>query len=122
MAQPHGCEARDVAHDPQIKQCVECGRDFQAKRFDATFCQFDCGSEFNKRRQLRGMIMYDLMMINRYERKMAKKAKVWFLLTRLCMYWRQEDYDKRDGRRSWRDPKRVIEANAWARSTVVDRK
>jgi len=62
------------------------------------------------------------MMINRNERKLAKKAKVWFLITRLCMYWRDQDNSERGGRRSWRRPSKVLEATAWARSTVVDRK
>lgn len=111
-----------MPHDPANAECVECGRNFVGVRIDAEFCSASCRIEFNKRRQLRGMILYDLMMINRNERKLAKAAKVWFLITRLCMYWRNQDHQEREGRRSWRKAEKVLEANAWARATVVDRK
>lgn len=110
-----------MGHDHPTGDCVECGAAYQAKRKDAEFCGSACGLEFNKRRHLRGMVLYDLMMINRNERKLAKTMKVWFLITRLCMYWRDEDKDERAGRRSWRKPSKVLEATNWARSTVVNR-
>lgn len=103
------------------RHCIDCGAAFVPTRKDAEFCSAPCRTEFNKRRQLRGMILYDLMMINRNERKLAKAAKVWFLITRLCMYWRDQDKADRDGRRSWRKAEKVLEANAWARATVVNR-
>jgi len=111
-----------VTHDPRKRHCVDCGAEFEPTRRDAEFCSAPCRVEFNKRRQLRGMILYDLMMINRNERKLAKAARVWFLITRLCMYWRLDDQRERGGRRSWRKASKVLEASAWARATVMDRK
>jgi endogenous inhibitor of DNA gyrase (YacG/DUF329 family) len=101
--------------------CAECGKEFQAKRVEAEFCSSKCKGDFNNRRAARGAILYDLMMVNRNERGLAKMKKVWFLVTRLLMYWREEDVRQRDGRRSWQKPEKALDAVSWASSTVVAR-
>jgi len=104
------------------RSCVVCGASYEAKRKDAEYCSPSCRIEFNNRRTTRGQQLYDLMMINRHDRDLAKKARVLFLITRLCMYWKYEDNRERAGRRSWRDPQKAIEGAAWARATVVDQR
>lgn len=101
--------------------CRECGRRFEAFRRDAKFCAPECTSAFNVRRASRGSALYDLMMINRHERGVAKAMKVWFLVTRLLMYWREEDQRTRDGRPSWTNAEDAVDRVAWARATVVHR-
>lgn len=101
--------------------CRECGQKTPLSRIDTSFCSSKCSVAFTNRRRTRGAELYDLMMINRHERKIAKAQRVWFLITRLCMYWREQDMREREGRKSWADPKKVLQRTAWAKSTVVDR-
>lgn len=103
------------------KHCAECGKAFEAKRSNARFHSQQCKQNFNNRRAKRGALLYDLLMINRNERAWAKLHKVWFLITRLAMYWREQDIAERAGRPSWQPPVDALQEAAWANATVVNR-
>lgn len=105
----------------RIISCCECGAEFEGFRVDAAFCNPSCVVAFGNRRRERGAVLYDLMMINRHERGVAKRLKVWFLVTRLLMYWREMDFRDNEGRRSWQDAARAVQKQAWALATVVHR-
>jgi hypothetical protein len=59
---------------------------------------------------MRGAILYDLFMAQRFERDAATEAGVWTLLTRLASDYRAEDERERAGRRSWRTIRAVLAA------------
>lgn len=99
--------------------CRECGGEYERKRQDQLFCCADCRRIFHNRRKERGALLYDLFMINRHERGIAKIHKVWFLITRLAMYWREQDQRERAGRKSWQDTRIALDQATWARATVV---
>lgn len=65
---------------------------------------------------VRGAEIYDLLMIARYEREAATKNKVWRAINRLAAKYRDEDKAERDGRRSWRRLRAIIETKVflWA--------
>lgn len=104
-----------------IVTCRECGGKAHVSRPDARFCSSACKAAFNNRRAMRGAQLYDLMMANRHERGVAKLLGIWTLITRLTMYWREQDVAERGGRRSWVAPQEAVEANNWANATVVNR-
>jgi hypothetical protein len=101
--------------------CVECGKRFEAKRQDAQFCCREHSVAFHNRRKERGAALYDLFMINRHERETAKALRIWFLITRLAMYWREQDERERAGRKSWLPARKAVEATMWAFATVIKR-
>lgn len=84
--------------------CAECGKPYSAKRLraDNAFCSPACRDTFGNRRKIRGAQLYDLFMILRYERGVAKAKGVWALACRLAQDWREEDTRQRQGRQSWR--------------------
>ena len=98
--------------------CRNCGAEFQRNRVDQQFCKRSCGSDFHNRRKERGAIIYDLFMIMRHERKAANTIRAWFTMTRLAMYWWQED-QSRSGQPSWQKAKTVADQTTWAKATVV---
>ncbi len=83
--------------------CRECGAAFEPRRAreDAAFCRPVCRSAFNNRRFTRGAQLYDMMMLLRYQRGLAKARGIWALLCRMCQDWRAEDVEHRAGRPSW---------------------
>jgi hypothetical protein len=85
--------------------CRECGLPFTAKRDRDTnsFCAVECRKAFNNRRMTRGAQLYDLFMMVRYERGLAKARGLWTIVCRLALEWRQEDERQRAGRKSWRE-------------------
>lgn len=83
-------------------RCLECGEAFQKARSDAEFCSRKCVRAWNNRRMLRGAELYDLLMVQRYERDRATENKVWRTINRLAAHYRDEDKARRNGRRSWR--------------------
>lgn len=83
-------------------RCLECGEPFTAKRSGAEFCSRKCVRAWNNRRMLRGAELYDLLMVQRYERERATANKVWRTINRLAAHYRDEDKARRGGRRSWR--------------------
>jgi hypothetical protein len=56
-------------------------------------------------------------MTNRHERGIAKTLKVLHVMTRLAMYWFEQDGRKK----TWNDAKQTVENVAWAEATVVFR-
>jgi len=105
--------------DAQTVNCIECGAAYRAARKDAEFCSSRCRIAHSNRRSERGRVLYDVFMINFYDRKFRAHLKAWTRASRLCMHWRIQDKAERDGRRSWRAPKKVAESTAWAETTIV---
>ena len=93
-----------------ICRCLECGEAFERTRADREFCSRACVRNWTNRRAVRGMEIYDLVMVTRFERDAAKKHKVWRRINRLASLFRDEDKARRDGRRSWRRLRAVIES------------
>lgn len=101
--------------------CPECGTEFRSGKQWAEFCATDCRKEFNNRRLTRGVALYDLFMVMRYDRPAAKLYAVWKLLCRMAQAFRDEDLEQRAGRKSWREPRAVLERHAYLQATVVAR-
>jgi hypothetical protein len=78
--------------------CRECGDRLSTSR---EFCNGKCRSAFHNRRKQRGADLYDLVMSHRFEREDAKEQGAWSLLCRMASNFRQEDHEKRAGRKSW---------------------
>lgn len=83
--------------------CQECGAAFTARRSASLYCSAKCRSDWSNRRNMRGAILYDLKMAERYERTDATEAGLLAVMNRLCADWRNEDNARRAGRRSWGD-------------------
>jgi hypothetical protein len=83
-------------------RCLECGEVFARVRPEAEFCGRTCVRAWNNRRMTRGAEIYDLIMTIRYDREKATLFKVWRTINRLAALFRDEDRDRRGGRRSWR--------------------
>lgn len=83
------------------RRCRECDAAFEASRPDARFCASACRMAFNNRRSARGAELYDLFMMMRNERGLAKAKGVWSLMCRIAEQWREEDKKDRAGRPSW---------------------
>lgn len=89
--------------------CLNCGESFERGRKPAEFCSRKCANLWNNRRLTRGAELYDLLMIQRFDRDEATKHKVWTALTRLTRQYRDEDIRERGGRRSWRRLRSIID-------------
>jgi hypothetical protein len=103
------------------RSCAECGAPFyvSARYAHAQCCSTLCRKSFNNRRMTRGALLYDLFMTSRYERKLAKKLKLWRMICRLAMDFRREDRDQRAGRKSWGDAREVIRQRPYLHAVVV---
>lgn len=88
--------------------CNECGTTYQPGRADQFFCARKCRMDFENRRMLRGSEIYDLFMIMRYERGIARMRGVWAIACRLAQQWKAEDDEKRSGRASWTPVARAL--------------
>ena len=105
--------------------CAECGSPFVAHATlarRAEFCGPGCRSAFNNRRSTRGVVIYDLFMALRYERKLAKKLGVWRQLCRLARDFRAEDHAQRESRKSWRAPATVLAERPYLNAIVLSNK
>ena len=91
------------APDQGQRCCLECGKAFTARRKVSLYCSAKCRSDWSNRRNMRGAILYDLKMAERFERDDAKDASVLSIMNRLCADWRDEDNRRRSGRKSWGD-------------------
>ena len=100
----------------RVHACLECG---EPKPSRGEFCTTKCRQTFNNRRKLRGAELYDLYMVLRFERGLAKLLGIFQLINRMASNFRQEDKDKRAGRRSWRRPQAVIEERPYLRAIVT---
>ena len=107
-------EGQDTAKSvPAYLRCwLECGTSFRASVKSAEFCGQQCRKVFNNRRQTRGADLYDLLMSLRYEREASKREpgrpSVFTMLCRMARDFRDEDREKRSGRKSWRPARKVL--------------
>lgn len=101
------------------RTCTECGALHVAAAKHADFCGAPCRKAFNNRRLTRGAELYDLVMVLRHERGVARAMKVWGLICRLAQGFREEDHRERAGRKSWRSAHAVMERRPYLRATVV---
>lgn len=105
--------------------CAECGAPFLAHATlakHAEFCGTECRKTFNNRRAMRGAVLFDLFMTLRYERKVAGKLNVWRMICRQAMDWRSEDKAEREGRKSWRNARAVLEERPYLNAISVSDK
>jgi predicted nucleic acid-binding Zn ribbon protein len=93
----------------QSRHCNECGAAYQPGRMDQFFCANACRMTFENRRMIRGKEIYDLFMIMRYERGIARVRGIWAIACRLAQQWKAEDDALRGGRRSWTPSGRALE-------------
>ena len=96
--------ARQHAKAPlPVCRCLNCGEAFTPARLaKAEFCGRACNSAWQNRRLRRGAMLYDLLMILRFQRSIASRFKIWRTMNRLASFFRDEDKAEREGRRSWR--------------------
>lgn len=98
--------------------CLECGNQFECTKA-AEFCGNDCRSTFNNRRKERGVELYDLYMAHRFDRANAQDLGVFQAINRLASMYRQEDQQRRAGRRSWRKPRTVLEERPFLKAIAT---
>lgn len=85
------------------RECLDCGNGLRADApASAEFCCTDCRKSFNNRRAQRGAELYDLFMVIRFERGLARLRGVWTVMCALASAYRDSDNHLRAGRRSWR--------------------
>lgn len=99
--------------------CLECGSEFTTAVAHGDFCGAACRKAFNNRRMVRGAELYDLFMVLRYERKLATRLKVWKLICRMALGFRDEDRAERDSRKSWRPARKVLERHTYLHATNI---
>lgn len=117
------CAAADApraAPAPHVA-CRECGGLYAPATATAEFCGQACRAKWNNRRQVRGAELYDLVMAWRYDRKRAKALGLWRMVCRMTAAFHAEDLMERDGRPSFRDPRKVLEQRPWLNAVVVAR-
>lgn len=116
LEQSAGSGRQCAKADRREGACLNCGVRFTRGARRPSFCSRKCVRAFNNRRMTRGAVLYDLVMVTRYERDAAKRHKVWRTINRLAARYRDEDHAERDGRRSWRSLHAVREAwiSLWA--------
>lgn len=97
-------------------ECRECGSEFEAGPRRPKFCSRKCIRDWNNRRATRGAELYDLLMISRLERDVAKEHKVWRTINRMVRHFADQDEAERDGRRSYHPMKKIKETRPflWA--------
>jgi hypothetical protein len=99
----------------RVHGCKECGGKVAGK---AEFCCSGCRHAFNNRRRQRGAELYDLYMAHRFERDLAGELGVFQAINRLASQFREEDKAKREGRKSWRNPRAVLEERPYLKAIV----
>lgn len=85
------------------RNCVECGRPFKTRRYNAEHCGGACRRVFNNRRALRGAVLYDLTMIETAELSAGKTEDAKATRGRIeaaVAAWKAEDASYGRGR-SW---------------------
>lgn len=100
----------------RVHACLECGTS-TGKSGD--FCANACRDAFNNRRKRRGAEFYDLYMAHRFERALATKLKLMSRINRLASIYREDDRQRREGRRSWRRPQDVLDDRPYLRSIAT---
>jgi hypothetical protein len=99
--------------------CRECGCTFRAQRASAEFCSSKCRSIFHNRAASRGADLFHFFMSIRFDRAAAQKAGAWSLMCRLAASYRAEDFQERDGRKSWVNIEQTKARNGRLTSTVL---
>lgn len=100
-----------------VHPCLECGA---ATRSRGDFCGRDCKSSFHNRRKRRGAELYDLYMAYRHDRATATRLGVWRIMNRMAAAFRAEDRRERDGRRSWRRVREVLDERPYLQGVPVN--
>ena len=101
---------------PRVHACLECGSETHLK---GEFCPTRCRTDFNNRRKARGAELYDLYMAHRFERAAATDLGVFQAINRLASMYRQEDNQRRAGRKSWRRPRAVLEERPYLKAVAT---
>lgn len=101
----------------RLDACLECGLAYPANP-NREFCSAACRKRWNNRRMTRGAEMLDLYMAHRFERGLAQQLGVFQAINRLAANFREEDRQTRDGRRSWRSPRAVLEERPYLKAVV----
>lgn len=105
------------------RECLECGGDIPAQaQATAEFCCRACQKSWGNRRMQRGAQLYDLWMVARYERGLARARGVWTIMCNLARAYRDSDKHLRAGRRSWRRIDAVMETIPLAYSQQGDKR
>jgi hypothetical protein len=100
----------------RLNACTECGG-MHAKA--GTFCSTACRQAYNNRRLQRGGEFYDLYMAYRFERELGVRLGLWQAINRLASNFRNEDKLLRDGRKSWRNPRLVLEERPYLKAQIT---
>lgn len=106
---------------PRAVVCLECGGNVITTAANAEFCSTPCRKAWNNRRAMRGAELYDLVMVWRFDRSRSKALRIWTLLCRMAMLFREDDMHQRAGRRSWSAAEHVIDRKPYLLATVVKR-
>lgn len=77
------------------RTCVVCQEAFETSQPEAKFCSTPCRKHYNNARLTRGAIVYDLLMVLRYDRKKAKEIGAFQIMCDHARQWREEDKEAR---------------------------
>lgn len=89
-------------------RCMECLVEMEAtNRPEKSFCCNAHKDAFNNRRKNRGVMLYDLFMALRFDRKEASLLKVYAILCRMASEWNEED--KKAGRKSFLPARQIVQ-------------
>ena len=103
------------------QMCSECGGSLIECREGAEFCCTSCRQAFQNRRLQRGAELYDLFMVQRFDRSRGRTMGAWTMMCALASHWRAEDRTKRAGRPSWTRPAKLAERLSWLKASTVGR-
>jgi predicted nucleic acid-binding Zn ribbon protein len=100
----------------RVHVCFECG---ETTDRNGDFCSATCRYAFNNRRKLRGAEIIDLYMAYRFERQLAQQLGLWQAIHRMISNFRAEDVVERQGRKSWRDPRLIMEERPYLKAVAT---
>jgi len=106
------------AAETRARECQECGADLSDRHRSVRFCGPAHRLAFKNRRYRRGAELYDLKMAERFERGHPRSKHLLSIMNRLCAQWRDEDFARRGGRKSWGDWVEWLARNVWALPTT----
>lgn len=102
----------------RLDACLECGAGFE-RAAGREFCSVKCRKDWNNRRMKRGAELYDLYMAHRFDRANAQALGVFQAVNRMASNFRAEDVERREGRRSWRATRAVLEERPYLRAVTT---
>lgn len=103
----------------RVHACLECGAQVPFGN-GVEFCSPGCRHAWNNRRKARGALLLDLYMAHRFDRAEATDLGVLAAMNRLAGDFRDEDREKRGGRRSWRPARTVLAERPYLRAKRGD--